>query len=1795
MIISSSQHRLLVMIGQIVILLLLYSRLTIQQQQPSDPWLTDSQIQFDTNIMSAQVDLVSSTFRVPRSGIRSPYFVMTNVSNHIPCESFSTSFNRPSYNTLMKFSYKIHNTQSESLYNYEDQLGCFVESQSSSTSPILPSNCLPTSFGDWTTSMKRIGRCQDNDSPNSSPSVYNPNIILFNFKKSMFSYQSQKQEMLKGRDFMQSYPMIGYQMNGYWKQSVDALKSLLSNVAPLLQPYSDGGSDIRAAFTSVPSTAISSTTQQSIITQSIDTLTTRDDILLQIQLLVNSLSNIYDPALSSQTSSLISSILNQMSRLNNQLDNQFNIVSQFITLSNFNSNTFNSLSNPSQLILENYIEHATSTLLLMSISNEFILMNNVLNQSISTTFYQQSFNNHLIDVFSKIQIQLKDINELFIQKSGIDMNQPNDPSSTFVNQNPLICQYLQVSSLTGTLNDYVGVISQQPAAAVISNTLSMFGDLSTCRDMYQRQQSVAVELVVNSNRQFTSSTGYSNANIGTVDVSSNTWLLTSMVVGRSIYQPSTFATANYFYLGGKQEERANILIDEVRVHTRALDWSSLGYKQVDDLNKRSCLVSKMDVKCDSGKCMTCDTGKGFVSDKSACKCVCPIGKVNVGGRCVDPCPTGMIRRAGSLACGCGDGQFLVVGASYVTIASAVIGGSDPTNYYPSNNLRTVGVQGVAFYDAKGVAVTPVSCTSSSQDTTSCAVLYDAQSSTYWTSAQGAGYAWVTFTLPPSSNKISTISIYPLTTSQTMKDVVVYVNGTSPTSPYFGAVVTRISIPLQSNSISVPIPITDFQSIASASQSPLTFCQSCPTIMTFYDYVGQPQYLYSPSSNLPRTSITQCMCNGNVDSRTSNTLNNPLWTFYPPRFGCAPPLPTPTLIASSGSNRLGINQPLSLVSNIQNQPLPVIEEPITIRYTVNGDDPTLLSSIFPSTNTYTSSQIQTVNIKIRAYQGVNRIESAVSNQMFYFLGTITCTSQPLNATSYNASVTVFIQCVTLPSMDSSPAYWIFYTVDNSQPTGYSLRYNNNYGITLVPDPIVGINQVNIRVLANVSGFFEQYQQFQYTLTPKLPPPQFQPFGSNDFYNQVPITITPPYLDETATVPTYYSNYSIYYQLVANGVVQPPALTDTTGIIYTPSSLKYLTCPIPTSSCFIRIRSIGKKNDLISDIVEKYFKITFDIGYLKPIIENNYYKVQDVMEIKMDKNTDTQGVETRYVMVYNQVLDGDIDCSVSMVEQSDSTLYSGSFNLTLKGFYYIYARNFKVSGSANFAVGSNQTCKLVVYTVPIDPPIIDVEPINYVNNGYLLLEIKPNNSKFEHIPSFKFQLNNGIATPDNSFAMTPVGQTILNVTMSPQAMVQQFVLSVIDCPLDRFMCSDATTVSFTLIKTCQPPTYIPMAGNYIYNVSVGTVCTDGCVPRYESKGSLPSINSTLFPSSGILLSMKSVDLYQSAYQFSTACFHTTLGASVPRGARYTIDRYRRPTPPIIHLVNANTLLPNQTVTLTCSIQYTGETCSIHFSIFRYYEPTGQTLDSAPIPIEPIPSTAGQQGYAHQYQSAFHPSTPQVVGKIIIKAISVIQTTQLYDFTYSSEASFIVDVYTFTPRVELIPSLYLESMYYPNAEIILMKSILDYDLDYIPTLSLGDTDTNNSKISFNSNNNNNNNNGSGIISISSFTQFQTPIILSSSNYKIYSFVSGKYYIPTNQIDSWFLTYDFEKEKREADEKAKKKRLQWLALLVLLAPLVVLAYFATKRGIKKHKKAAYDSHVRKALKMDTDTVANRYRYSRK
>ncbi|KAK5578867.1 hypothetical protein RB653_008542 [Dictyostelium firmibasis] len=1199
-------------------------------------------------------------------------------------------------------------------------------------------------------------------------------------------------------------------------------------------------------------------------------------------------------------------------------------------------------------------------------------------------------------------------------------------------------------------------------------------------------------------------------------------------VGRTIFTVTAFnGKTNYQYIGGSQFNRLSFIIDEFKTYNRALSPNELGYKNTNQMIISSCNPQNGEILCDGNCVSSCLDSLGLYLNSTDCTCHCKDSSkeiiVNGGGLtyCLPKCPINSYRNLNDpLQCDCVDGEFKVLKTKQVKISS-IYQYDKIDNYYSNNIDKKVGLLSVRIFNERGELVKPISCSSSSNDGSgnTCNNLFDENANSYWCTSGQTGFGYVLLNLPTITT-IARISITPLPNPTTMKEISISISTETSSFINYEVVVIKSTLPLQVNQVDI-----DYETVSSKNVTSFT-CIACPTIPTFKESQSSPKYIYPPISSLPRNEMKSCGCFGR-------------FSFDQSSFSCMPPLPSPTFTLPSGSYKT--ETIVNIVYDIQ------VTTGYRLLYTIDSSDPVETSTDFPINQGITFKDIDRVELKVRSFKS-GRLASDVSSGIYKIQGVIDCTLTPsptLNNSVepfiFDEKVNVLINCKTIPAINSISSSWIYYSTDLIDPP--TNKYNPKYGVNLIAEPTIGTNTITLKVLSKLDQYFSFTGDFLFKIQPTIPPPIISPPDQINFTNSVPIKILIPSIEDTTstsiTTITYYKNYSIYYDLIDQGISNPPPLNSSKGKEYFQNDYLIIQCTTPESGCLLHLRAIGCINQACSRITQKYFKLTFDFDQLLPTIKSKYQKDSNSYLITIQSNSLLVGIKTLYqYTLIKSSSDLSICQSTLDIQVSNSLEYVNPFNISSveKGYYCICLKNFK--NFYNKLLNSKQLCRILVYTYQMDSPIF-LQYGEYISNS-LEFGIYPNTKNFQHNGEFKVEVGNGDATEDSQ----SLNGTNLILKLSPSLSYQKFSISAIDCPKD-FICSEPSNSEIILRDKCSDPYVSKPSGIYYNNITIYGNCDNGCLAVVEFINSsnqndpalIPTPQSQLFPSS-LFLSSPNSD--ETVTIFLMMCVNSFKANSNTLDFIYTIEKYLRPSKPIINPGQGGYLdrSKNQFITMACSTLYPNETCSIFFSI-RY----SNSKSNVPLLIDAIKQPIGSN-YDYQYVGKF---VPNYVGTFYIVAIATVEkSTQSYDYLYSTESMVSITVYGDRPKIEMVP---LVTSFYPSASISLIStSTTDInDLIFIYVSIFNDTYY------------------KTIPPLYNFKNYDSTVddsLTISVNTTIYAYIQGKYYnlIDNSSIQSFSLYYNKQKDEEvypssnendKADGNTKISPL--IFLLLLFIPLII------------------------------------------
>ena len=147
------------------------------------------------------------------------------------------------------------------------------------------------------------------------------------------------------------------------------------------------------------------------------------------------------------------------------------------------------------------------------------------------------------------------------------------------------------------------------------------------------------------------------------------------------------------------------MMDEVRVHGRALPPPQLGFYQTDRNLALSCTAG--DLVC-GGHCVSRCLG-GSVLNLTSCECDCAIGQAYSPAisQCLSPCGTGMVESS-SGECGCDASSYKVWQGRYIGISSPSVQ-SDFVQHSWHHSAERIGLAKVRLFDAQLQPVTVQAC------------------------------------------------------------------------------------------------------------------------------------------------------------------------------------------------------------------------------------------------------------------------------------------------------------------------------------------------------------------------------------------------------------------------------------------------------------------------------------------------------------------------------------------------------------------------------------------------------------------------------------------------------------------------------------------------------------------------------------------------------------------------------------------------------------------------------------------------------------------------------------------------------------------------------------------------------------------------------------------------------------------------------------------------------------------------------------------------------------------------------
>ncbi|KYQ89619.1 cell fusion related protein [Tieghemostelium lacteum] len=1186
-------------------------------------------------------------------------------------------------------------------------------------------------------------------------------------------------------------------------------------------------------------------------------------------------------------------------------------------------------------------------------------------------------------------------------------------------------------------------------------------------------------------------------------------------IGSSVFTKLLFSqTPGFQFLGGTYGQRMAFKIDEFRIFNQVLSPLQFGLSRTDYIVKHSCNMATEQMI--QGKCV-----QRHASDMTfdpvghSYSCYKPDMEV-VGTKCLLKCPPGQLRNS-DLQCSCIDGKISTWKANSVVISS-IYQYDHAENYYAENNIKSIGLQSVQIYGQDGSIITPISCSSSSNDgVNTCDHLTDGNSTTHWETLGNSGYGYVILNIPTNS-RISHITIEPLPNRYTIKTV---------SLKLLMDMDELIIVPSFLLPMSVDPKLFYFSEKSHLKESnQFIGCSICPTVPILQDNENSLTYRFPSSSVIPRQGLSHCTCLGN-------------FKFDPKRRGCTPPLPTPEIITDTlvpvpmTNNWYNVKITDSIRVRYIFNSLPGEEIPV-IRYSLDNSDPTEQSPIYPISG-MSSLTMKTMYIKLKAFS-LGRISSEVFQGVFQFKGIIECQETPpyLNV-EYNSSVNMFIHCQSQPLSDISSS-WIRFTTNGNTPTNNSESYNAKKGIYILENPSLGVNNIIIRYKASLVNYFDFEQTVSYIIRPVLPSPSIIP----------PTTTTPNslYITMQPSTPLSTPDFMIYYDITNNPnpstSLQP--LTISNGIQYSEQLL--VCCTIPTEPCLILIRALISYNGLISKPIDRYITIYPDFSVLVPTIQTKFTKSPFMCEITILKNSNMELLKTKYAIVYSEEKSESI-CQQQIENGKEYTNQLLISSNERRGYYYIQAVNEKRFLPSGITNTSSLVCKEVVFTQFSDSPLITPDATQVMFNNSIDSEytIKVTaNQNTPHAPNFYFEINSNKVPTIESTRLLPNYTIVLK--LGPNEMSKTFSVSVIDCP-DNFICSLPTTKSIKLVRRCPTPFISPKSGTFLDNVTITVTCEAGCNPRYDIDN-VPNINSPLFPNPLLVTYNNAYDSFK--FGFLSICAHpdNEVGVSVVTPSVYNIDRYYRPKPPLITLNR-----DNQEISMTCKTSLPDEECSIYFSI----DSPSQPIEGGQI-INPLPER-GSREYQYKYRLPFKLGNNKFVGPLEIRSISVISTSTItYERDYSIESTMDYTVFGVPAPHATIIALPVETIFNVSVQVYLTSTALQVS-DYIKYYTKNINDT-------------------YVPKIDEYKIWYEPIQLTNSSL-IYAFIDGRQRLTPESIIPQVFTYYLNGTSPIIIEVPPKVRqpfnTKWLwLLLLLLVPIsiagIILGFKIFRKPTKWYEK---------------------------
>ncbi|EFA78604.1 cell fusion related protein [Heterostelium album PN500] len=310
----------------------------------------------------------------------------------------------------------------------------------------------------------------------------NPSISKL--KKAYYNYHSLKWTVLKTMIFngqFQESPDISNQ----YKEFINSFGYVLSSLSELkVLPSQSTIYSLTNAINSIDNSILSATNKQSIIQKSTTSINT-------VLSTFNDLSTVY---LDCKSNTNIQSIQNGIVKLqtllnniNSNLDQQISLIdSYYKSCSSFPDTLF--ITN--QILLETYNLVISSSLLENILANELILISNYQINNFDVTLNQEKNNqiNTFISKATTISQQLVDLIRVF---NGINVASLTDVSVSSIAQSSFTCHYQHASRSLNSWSKY----------ALSGNNYAPLdlGDISYCRDMYNRKSKKFQELVISGN------------------------------------------------------------------------------------------------------------------------------------------------------------------------------------------------------------------------------------------------------------------------------------------------------------------------------------------------------------------------------------------------------------------------------------------------------------------------------------------------------------------------------------------------------------------------------------------------------------------------------------------------------------------------------------------------------------------------------------------------------------------------------------------------------------------------------------------------------------------------------------------------------------------------------------------------------------------------------------------------------------------------------------------------------------------------------------------------------------------------------------------------------------------------------------------------------------------------------------------------------------------------------------------------------------------------------------------------